>query len=102
MTIFLGNGDGTLGPPQDYATPQFCMGIVTGDFNGDGKDDFASASQGSPASVIRVQLGNGDGTFAPRVDYPAGLYPEGLAGIDVNGDGRLDLLTPTTARIRSQ
>jgi hypothetical protein len=93
VMIFLGNGDGTLGTPQGYATPQFCMGVVVGDFNGDGKQDFASACQGPPTTVVCVQLGNGDGTFGPRVDYPTGQYPEDLAGIDVNGDGRLDLLT---------
>jgi len=93
VTILLGTGDGTFGQPQSYTTPQFCMGVVAGDFNGDGKQDFASACQGPPASVVCVQLGNGDGTFGPRVDYPTGQYPEGLAGIDVNSDGRLDLLT---------
>jgi VCBS repeat protein/FG-GAP repeat protein len=38
-------------------------------------------------------LGRGDGTFAKRVNYPAGPIPMGLVIADVNGDGSPDLLT---------
>ena len=38
-------------------------------------------------------LGRGDGTFAKRVNYPAGDVPMGLVVADVNGDGAPDLLT---------
>ena len=36
-------------------------------------------------------LGNGDGSFEPRVDYPAGENPLFVAIGDLNGDGRPDL-----------
>ncbi len=41
---------------------------------------------------ISVLLGNGDGTFRPHTDYPAGA--DGYRGgvVDVNGDGKLDLV----------
>ena len=38
-------------------------------------------------------LGQGDGTFAARVDYAATGFPRTVAVGDVNGDGRLDLVT---------
>ena len=38
-------------------------GVVTGDFNGDSKPDFASA--GSDGTV-GIWLNKGDGTFLPR------------------------------------
>jgi hypothetical protein len=42
--------------------------------------------------LVSVFLGNGDGTFRTRVDYPAGFLPYGSIGIgDFNGDGSLDL-----------
>ena len=50
---------------------------MTGDFNGDGRTDFAVADRGNlfdrvagtiPTGVI-VSLGNGDGTFQPPVTY---------------------------------
>ena len=36
-------------------------------------------------------LGNGNGTFAAAVNYPAGSSPSGLASGDFDGDGKRDL-----------
>ena len=38
-------------------------------------------------------LGNGDGTFQTKVDYPTGRGPASVAIKDVNGDTRADLVT---------
>lgn len=57
------------------------------DFNGDGKMDLAGAGLN-----VRVMLGNGDGSFRPYVDYPAGGYTQDVAAGDLNGDGRQDLV----------
>ncbi|WP_437837035.1 FG-GAP repeat domain-containing protein [Sorangium sp. So ce1153] len=42
-------------------------------------------------SRVGVLLGNGDGGFAPKVDYPVGTQPGAVAAADLNGDGRSDL-----------
>jgi hypothetical protein len=60
--------------------------VAVGDFNGDGIPDLAVTEGGS----VGVLLGNGDGTFRPRVDYDAG-YATSLAVGDFNGDGILDV-----------
>ena len=60
---------------------------ITADFNGDGLLDLAGA--GINATVM---LGNGDGTFRPKVEYPAGGFTQALAAGDFNGDGKLDLV----------
>jgi hypothetical protein len=40
-----------------------------------------------------VLLGNGDGSFRPRVDYRVGDNPVSVVVADFNGDGNLDLVT---------
>jgi Flp pilus assembly secretin CpaC len=43
------------------------------------------------ANTLSVFLGNGDGTFQNRADYPTGKGPVGIATGDFNGDGNLDV-----------
>jgi hypothetical protein len=62
---------------------------VAGDFNGDGKTDFAVVNEGS--NTVSVLLGNGDGSFKPAVNYPTGAFPVSVAVGDFNGDGKADL-----------
>lgn len=60
---------------------------ITADFNGDGKVDLAGAGLNA-----RVMLGNGDGSFRPQIEYPAGGYTQDLAAGDLNNDGKVDLV----------
>src|SRR5207302_543791 len=48
-------------------------------------------------SNVSVLLGNGDGTFQPAVNYPAGPNPHSIAVGDFNGDGRPDLVVANQA-----
>jgi hypothetical protein len=62
-------------------------GVAVADVNRDGKLDLVVGSTG-----IAVLIGNGDGTFQPRVSYFTGLgriYV--LRAGDLNGDGKPDL-----------
>ena len=42
---------------------------------------------------MSVLFGNGDGTFPASVNYAVGSLPKSVAVADVNGDGKLDLVT---------
>jgi hypothetical protein len=103
ISVLLGNGDGTVGPPTNFATGSLPHSLAVGDFNGDGKLDLVTATGPS----VSVLLGNGDGTFkAPVNTTLPGISPAVYTGLeplplpqsptrvvvgDLNGDGKLDL-----------
>ena len=60
---------------------------IVADFNGDGVPDLAGAGLNSAA----IMLGNANGVFRARVDFPAGGPAQDLTAGDFNGDGRVDL-----------
>jgi Bacterial Ig-like domain (group 3)/FG-GAP-like repeat len=66
--------------------------LVLEDFNKDGKPDLATPQTTSGAGFL-FQLGNGDGTFAPAVEYGNGDFTLRLQAADFNGDGWLDILS---------
>jgi hypothetical protein len=83
---FTAAGSGTL-PTTDIAP------AVVGDFNHDGKIDFAfgALNNGQPFSFF---FGNGDGTFAAPVTVGAstGGVPVLTNAVDLNGDGYTDVV----------
>jgi hypothetical protein len=66
------------------------------DLNQDGKLDIVTANQST--NTVSVLLGNGDGTFGPRVDLPVGPTPKTVRLNDVNGDGRIDIVVASSSR----
>ncbi|HJU10493.1 MAG TPA: FG-GAP-like repeat-containing protein [Candidatus Binataceae bacterium] len=77
--------------------------IKSRDLNGDGKPDlvvtyaqWCGCDTVSP--WVSVFLGNGDGTFQARVDYPVGVLYESYSVTtgDINRDGTPDLIVSNT------
>jgi autotransporter-associated beta strand protein len=97
IEVFLGNGDGTfrapVAYPLDWQAGAPVVGAVVGDVNGDGADDLVVVNSNSHA--LGILYGNGDGTFQPAVTlaFPSPGYAESVALADLNGDGKLDLVT---------
>jgi len=94
VSVLLGNGNGTFQSHVDYTTGGTTGAVAIGDLNGDGKLDLVT-SNGNNGSFnssgsVSIFLGNGDGTFQPRLDFSTGGSEDVAIG-DFNGDGKLDL-----------
>jgi len=92
----LGNGDGTFRSFTHRLHGSTEGGLGVADLNDDGKLDVVMAFPRRPGDVAGayVTLGNGDGTFQDeRAVYSAPSTYAGLVLVDVNKDGRLDIVT---------
>jgi hypothetical protein len=104
LSVVLGNGDGTFQDAQTLlpgVKPDFPgslvqpMAIKVADFNGDGRQDLATANRRPSDPYIDssagILLGRGDGTFELAQEFPTRYGAGALAVADFNNDGRPDL-----------
>src|ERR1700743_3024207 len=80
---------------QSFSTKSYPVGsepaqIITADFNGDHIPDIATAT--SASFTVSILINNGDGTFRPQLEFATGPRPLGLAAMDWNKDGKMDLV----------
>lgn len=104
VTVMIGNGDGTWGSQFSFAPNQSgctlnggARGIDSADFNRDGKMDLviATGCGTAPGSQTYIYFGNGDGSFdttSPRVLTGEGSYANLPKSMDLDGDGKIDLV----------
>ncbi len=90
--VLLGNGDGTFQTALITAPNIWSPVVAVGDFNGDGRDDFAFV-----VDRVSVELSNGDGTFRAVATNPLGFNLTSAVVADFNGDGRPDLAVTSMA-----
>jgi len=97
LTVMLGYGDGTFGPPtlyqQGLATNSFP--VLMADLRGDQKP-YVLTLQGDSLVVFP---NNGDGTFGAPASYFAGSGANGVVVADFNSDGKLDAAVSSSAGI---
>jgi hypothetical protein len=96
VATLFGKGDGTfvLGDELSAHPNGFGAGpdaVRIADFNGDGKPDFVTQNVDEP--TVSVFLGDGSGKFAAPVLSTYFGAPGDLYAVDLNADGKLDLVT---------
>ncbi|MBL8792368.1 MAG: VCBS repeat-containing protein, partial [Planctomycetia bacterium] len=90
--LLLGLGDGTF--REAGAAFEVGHNLAAGDFDGDGRLDLLYTRMQPWGSVLCVQLGRGDGTFAAALETPQvsmGFASAAATG-DFNRDGWLDVV----------
>ena len=102
--INLGSSHGVPGTTS-YAVASTCTAnyvvwVATGDVNGDGKADLVATLNGNSGAgcqndTVAVLMGLGTGKFKKAVYYSTGstAQEEVVSLVDVNGDGKLDIVT---------
>jgi hypothetical protein len=115
LLVAYGNGDGTFAAavPVSFLSSGFVTSYVA-DLNGDGKTDilavdafsFTSLDDGPVQFAVTVLLNQGAGSFTSAGTFPITAQSVSNAGlielnflpptfVDLNGDGKLDLITQT-------
>lgn len=87
----VSDASGISGPNQSY-----CLGVLTGDFNQDGRTDIFVACDQTPSLLY---MNNGDGTFNEEALLRGAAFDEngkamsgmGAAAADYDGDGKPDI-----------
>lgn len=94
VSVLLGNGDGTFIYQGAYAVRENPRSISLGDINGDGALDLVTMNAGNAGSAtVSLLFGQGDGTFQEQQTIAACCSRNSLSLADLNGDGRLDMIT---------
>lgn len=91
LRVLMGDGEGGFFSQDDYTTGANARGLVVMDYNGDGAEDIIIANRGS--SNLTLFANDGTGVFEKMTidPDPLGLGESGLAAVDANNDGLMDL-----------
>jgi uncharacterized protein (TIGR03437 family) len=91
--IMLNLGQGAFAGPKTYGLdPNGRVRLTLFDVNGDGAPDLVAAAAFSKPYEITAVLNNGDGTFGSHATTVLTSPPWVIAGADLNGDKKGDLI----------
>ncbi|MBW4494460.1 MAG: VCBS repeat-containing protein [Oscillatoria princeps RMCB-10] len=112
VSVLLNNGSSTFTLQQpDITVGDFPSSVIAADLDNDGDIDLATANSSNLNGVdifddnrnVSVLLNNGNGTFAPAVDFDGAVenVPTSVTAADLDGDSDIDLVTSTMVYFNS-
>jgi hypothetical protein len=92
MSLFRGNGNGTLQAGSGIEAPDNAHNVASADLDGDGAPEVVSSRHFGFGNVI-VHRNLGDGSFVAAAPVAVGALPDVLVIADFDADGSLDVAT---------
>lgn len=93
MVFLQGSTPGTFLAPVTFPVGGDPQAVTVADLDGDGWPDIAVATTANTVSVLRQIQFSPTLVAQSAVDYTTGVQPVAIKAADLNGDGKLDLLT---------
>jgi hypothetical protein len=93
LSVLTNNGSGGYVTAGTYTVGSLPSVVTAADVNRDGKVDLICANSDGADSTLSVLTNNGSGRFVLAGSYPVGIGPASVTAADVNGDGKVDLIS---------
>ena len=98
VSVLFGDGKGSFEANKDFSIGDATVprSVCSGDFNGDGKIDIATATiVNNTTPKAAILMGDGEGNFGTPTNFEVDSYPNSILCSDFNGDGKIDLAVGT-------
>jgi hypothetical protein len=95
LTVLTNNGHGVFPHSANYGVGAGPVSVAVADVNGDGRPDLISANSGDGTLTVLTNEGNSIFAFMSTIPVGSGSgsAPYSVVAVDVNGDGKPDLIS---------